>query len=76
MSLISKDEYAETDSGIIALNKRRGGNKVLHNQGGTNTRTDWLIRSDWCRRLGKFRMERTDNPRYGTSCFYESSEAF
>ena len=53
MSLISKDEYTESDRDI-ARSKRRRRNKVLHNKGGTNTRTDWLVRfldggSDTCR---------------------------
>ena len=44
MSMMSKDEFleTETDSGIIALNKRPRRNKILYNKGGTNTRTDWL----------------------------------
>ena len=29
---------------FLATSKRRRRNKVLHNKGGTNTRTDWLVR--------------------------------
>ena len=38
MSLMSKDEYTKPETSIIAWNK------VLHDKGGTNTRTDWLLR--------------------------------
>ena len=41
---MSKEEYTETDENIIATNNRRGGDRVLPDKGGTNPRTDWLLR--------------------------------
>ena len=42
MSLMSKDEFIETENRIIALNNRPRGKKLPHDKGGTNTRIDWL----------------------------------
>ena len=42
MSLMSKDEFIETENKIIALSKQRREKKLPHEKGGTNTRIDWL----------------------------------
>ena len=42
MSLMSEDEFIETENRIIALNKRPTGKKLSQDKGGTNTRIDWL----------------------------------
>ena len=42
MSLMSKDEFIETENRTIALEKRRIGKKLSHEKGGNNTRIDWL----------------------------------
>ena len=41
---MSKDEFFETVNRIIALNRRRRGKKLPHDNGGTNTRINWLQR--------------------------------
>ena len=42
MSLMFEDEFIETESKIIALNKRPKGKKLAHDKSGTKTRIDWL----------------------------------
>ena len=42
MSLMSEDEFIETENKIIVLNKRLQGKQLPHDKGGTNTRIDWL----------------------------------
>ena len=70
---MTKDDYTEPDKNTTVTNKRQRGNKVPHEKSGTNRRTDWLLRF-WTEVLigvgiclGKLRMERTNNPRYGTT---------